>query len=309
MRKNNTLNKLYLFSFLTYFTILILYSNASLNKTSFGNGIQIINFKLAGTTSNFLQNVIILLPYVVLLFLFIITFLYYSSFINGVNRRRVFRFFLLIAFIITFFYFLGPQTFNQSSQTTSPTPILTNTTTSTLTTTTTSRTPATFSESNPINTSNNKNINQLMQFNFLLASILTLFFLGILGLLFFIRTKLNSETTKNIPNPKQNFKTLEELDRFKNEIIVEYLKLSNILEKMGVNPDFSLTPFEFHDETQLNLNFNEFEIITYYYERARFSQNKITEEEYRLFQTNLKIIYDKISAYDFSTNKRLLDQG
>ena len=303
MRKNYTFNKLYLYCFFTFFTILILYSNASLNKVSFSSGIQIFNFKLTGTTAIILQNVIIILPYVVLFFLLIISFLYYSRFITGENRRRAFRFFLAIGFVFILFYFLGPHIFDYSSQTNSSSPIQFGNSTSTLTTATTSRT--TVSSESSISSSNNKNNDPLMQLNSLFAGLIILFFLGILVSLFSIRTKLDSKNTKDIPPSTQNFRSLEELDRFKNEIIVEYLKLSNILEKMGVNPDFSLTPIEFHDETQLNLNFKEFEIITYYYERARFSKNKITEEEFHFFQTNLKIIYDKISTNDFSSHKKL----
>ena len=74
--------------------------------------------------------------------------------------------------------------------------------------------------------------------------------------------------------------------------------VSNLLESKGINPDFSLTPIEFHDETINIFDLKEFEIITYYYELARFSDQMISEIDFKNFKTNLEKIYEKFNLLE-----------
>lgn len=94
------------------------------------------------------------------------------------------------------------------------------------------------------------------------------------------------------PKKKEEFKRI--FDPVKNEIIEKYLRVSKYLEDRGINPDYSLTPIEFDTETKVKLKLKEFENITYYYELARFSENPFTEEDYKTFQDNLDILYEKV---------------
>ena len=77
-------------------------------------------------------------------------------------------------------------------------------------------------------------------------------------------------------------------------MITEYLKISQELESNGINPDFSLTPMEFEDETVLNLNIDEIRKITYYYELARFSNRPITNAELEDFTNILNDLYERL---------------
>ena len=114
-------------------------------------------------------------------------------------------------------------------------------------------------------------------------------------ILFSTRTVLKNEEII-----KKKIKKVETVTRtydpIKNDIIRDYLKMSEYLESKGIDPDFSLTPVEFDNDTRIKLKLKEFEIITYYYELSRFSEQPLSEEDYKTFQNYLDILYKKVDA-------------
>ena len=275
---------------------------------------SLFSFQLTGLPYTLLRDLILIVPYIVLLFILIMVFLHFSNLIKTRSIRRSLKFislFLLLSgpiFLVNAIVNPPPIDYNISPQKTTTTNTTTTTTTDVNTTYSTGSNSNTKTSSD-INSKNgpstgsgnplvvNPNINQGL-FNILI-------FLALLLLLgFFIRSL---QSTRNLDigdkNLNSNLKEFSRQDSIREFIIREYLQLSQELEMKGINPDFSLTPMEFEDETVLNLNIDEIRKITFYYELARFSKRPITQAELEDFTAILKDLYERLQLLNQNLDK------
>lgn len=284
--ENKSTYGLYLMLLLTIF---LLYSSLTINKVTNVTALQIFSFKLTGLSLTLLNTLVIVFPYLVLFWLIISKF--YSNYLKNVFSKKYFNyiFILLVATLVLILILYNPNAPAQAN----PISGSDNSTSSGgLSKSTTTTTTATSNSTQMII---NHGSNLLGNINFELIMIIMLFFVTILILLLLVRTKSYFKSSnKDLNANEKEINPAATMDPYKNDIIHEYLKISSILESMGINPDFSLTPIEFDNETKNDLNIREIETITYYYELARFSEEKITEEMYRHFHETLDEIYNAI---------------
>ena len=302
----NKLNyKWELLLYITTFSLLYLIFNGTYTFSKpLSSFFSIFTFRLTGLPYTLLRDLILVAPYIVLIIILILVFLHFSNLIKARSIRRSLKFvslFLLLSgpiFILSAIVNPPPidrnNIFPQKSTTTTTTGTtnVTSTSFTELNSTSTTSTNIT-SNTNSHSTNNplvvNPNINQGL-FNIII-------FLALILLLgFFIRNLQTGKTLNGDGNNDQdsNLKQFQKQDAIRRFMITEYLKISQELESNGINPDFSLTPMEFEDETVLNLNIDEIRKITYYYELARFSNRPITNAELEDFTNILNDLYERL---------------
>jgi hypothetical protein len=286
--------------FFTFFLVFLIYSSESLNSQSILSLKPLLRFKLDNFLVDIIEIIAISIPYLIAIVLVISMIFYFSNLVKKPSIRKFLKLASLILIVIGLSVLSKeltggqspqnlPITFTNESESFSSMPDDTVTVSST-NQNTNSKTITYVPES-----SQNTNVNNFLDFNQDLVKFL-IFFLAILFIFLFIRS---SKTNRNIHHPAnvdQSFnKSIRKNDSHRKFIIEEYLKISKLLEFNGINPDFSLTPVEFENETIKNLKITEIAKITYYYELARFSDISIESNEIEDFTFTIHEINRKIN--------------
>ena len=271
---------------MVFLVFLLLYSNFFTPDTSIFNINPFFQAKITELSSQNANTLIIYFPYLVIIGLVLYAVLRTARQLDHGVYRRTFRIALLgIAVIILFLSGSNPNVSNKGL------PFLSAVFSSSSSTSTSTSTSSSTSQVPVHNYSSVTPIGNFDAFNIILLLLVLAGFV----LIFLVSRIVLNPIKKNIIMKSDNKQTMERYDPLKSNIIAEYLKLSEILESKGINPDYSLTPVEFDAETQTNFVLKEFELITYYYEMARFSSTDISDHEYSIFQENLEKIYTAIN--------------
>lgn len=269
----------------------------------------IVQFQLTGLLASIIKVIFIFVPFVVAGILLIAVTLWFANFIRTPSLRRSLKI-ISIVILVGGLFVIGNDFFGakpQPNNNINPGPT---TTTSTATSTTTgtnsseTNTNGTLSTSSGINSTipSFKSTNPLQvntSLNKVLINILLL--LAVIILSVFVIRSFRSSKSANFARKKKDtntYKDLREKDANSEYIIKEYLQISEELESKGINPDYSLTPVEFENETVINLNVNEIQKITFYYEMARFSDNKISDQDLQMFKEYISHIKEKLATVE-----------
>ena len=291
------LKKHHFYYILILLAIYLLFIGFKTDKNLIFNIIPIFTFQLPESFKNYFKTISIAFPYFMIVLLLIITLIYYSRFINTTKLKRTFQIVNLIILGIILLMFapfsqaLVPN-FSGSTNIPSFQTYVPGSTTSQ----SSSSSSSSFSSESTTGVMINVSHQNFSNFN---SGILNIFFLLVIIfiLILLVRaSKVIIKTSNKKPSPKKDRERKLVLDStLKTTIIFEYLKLSRILESRGINPDFSLTPVEFENDTIYKLKLKEMNIITTYYELARFSSHTMTEHDFEVFKSNLESIYEYLS--------------
>jgi hypothetical protein len=249
----------------------------------------------------------ILFPFLSLIALNLLIFFYYSNLITKKSTRRFLK--ILVIFVLLFFFYLILIT--TTDPITGPAP--TNSTTTTITTTTTMETTVIPSETSIPTTTTETEVfvppsitpPSWLQFvvDFLAQNLL--YIVVVIGVSYVIIKNMKPSVPYELKEAKKivksKYKELKFRDKPRKHIITSYLYASKILEKLGANNDFSLTPIEFSDDVKHKFKdrksyWNELPELTYWYEVARFSDENIPD-------TAIKEVDDAIQRLHGIVNK------
>ena len=301
MKKLNTPKSPYFYYLLIILVIYALYSNVNQSNNTIFSLFSFYSFKLIGIPSTLLQFIVTIFPYVIFLLLCLFIIRNYTRITKSakfrLNLSLILGVLIVIIFIVMSPYSHLPTTNNKATLTTTNPYLLPGNLDKSSSSALTSNTTQTLVS----NIFSNKNG---LSFNNDLTKVLA-FFALLLILLILLRSSksLFKEFNSEIEPSNKTQDTPMVNDPIRIRIMADYLKISQLLESKGINPDFSLTPVEFENETLINLQLNEFVKVTYYYELARFSKQPITEQDYNIFQSCSRNIYTYLSNVRNTTNQ------
>ena len=243
-------------------------------------------------SNDFLIVLGIIFPFIFLIGMNLLIFFHYSNQVTKKSARRLLKMVMLLMIIFLFYITIDvatqpveePLVANSTSSTISTTFI--STTTPIIINTTVLPTTTTLPQSSTVNTSSitpPQGLNELVSF----LSQNMIYIVIVFGLIFVIINSMRP----SVPSERKKLKKLLDSDpnirKFKDKprehIISSYLYASRILEELGANDDYSLTPIEFQNDVKNKFRneenyWSQFPELTYWYEVARFSSENIPEK-------------------------------